>query len=1003
MEEVAGRERDPLGQHHVARGRSQPNLHARLRAVFVWDGKGELGVVDYQYGRDSASERFNKAFTKLFGINYYFSGIRHVGGNYLPNAYRTSFSSTHLFEQNPDSTKAEIDAVMENFFGVTNYPILSPKTIWHHDTWGKPCSPDTLIVVDFPKDNAYKHAAANDTVAFYETLESPWGRPYKILRLPMFEKEGREWWEPQAPSIFNTPGGGFGGFGGFSPPPTPPTPPTPPAEGAPAAGKDAAASTPADGAKPAAGEPAKPIAEAAVEPATEPATEPSAEPAAKPADAPAAEPAAEDSAKPTAKPAKPAETTPASETVPAEVAPPTETAADPAATPTDEAKPATTPAKPSPSITATDTAADEPKPAAQDGRTTPESDDPQAEAGDDEEEEEEEPGLVDPSWEGDLDWNRDRGPNYRPYMNSLVTNGRVYVPIDNCPDDAAALAVFQEAFPGYEIVGVDSGGTYSSDSLHCRTRNFMSRDPIRIYPMPPRDTEDTKEGYLVTAEVITPNGAKLLAGMPVVRWSENGEAPFEKLVMEATEGANQFRAVLPAKEHGTTISFYIEARDDGDRSAVYPPVAPKGLMSFEVRPDRRGPEVSRFEPTRVASAANWPPPVRMLAKDDMATPEVRVEYEINGEKQPDIPLTRTERTYWFDGQLAAKAKAGDLVSYRLVASDGSKAKNESSLPRYGKIYCPITETAEVGVVDMTERSGAGAFITQALGDLEVTSTAYRAWPTDWDAHDVWFVCLGVFADNHVMTPTESAGLIAAIERGKSIYLEGGDTWCHDPEGEKLNPLFGVKKLERGRGFEELAGEPRSIVGGLTLEYVGENLFTDRIDAIAPATLLFSSDRWNRGRAVLQETETARTIASTFSLAGLLDSDWPNNRKEILVRYLEFLGDRKVQLRTAGSARRGQSVPVRIAGKPGSRYILLASRSEYYSELPGYGVLRLDPANMYTLAEGRIGRSGVARHKLEIPDDASFTNVEIHCQALIGDQLEPGSATFTNRDILKLRE
>jgi hypothetical protein len=68
--------------------------------------------------------------------------------------------------------------------------------------------------------------------------------------------------------------------------------------------------------------------------------------------------------------------------------------------------------------------------------------------------------------------------------------------------DAKALAVFQEAFPGYEIVGVDHDGCGFNDALHCRTRNFVKRDALRIYPDPPGDTEDTAAGYEVRAEVI---------------------------------------------------------------------------------------------------------------------------------------------------------------------------------------------------------------------------------------------------------------------------------------------------------------------------------------------------------------------------------------------------------------------------------------------------------------------------------------------------------------------
>ena len=83
---------------------------------------------------------------------------------------------------------AAVDRAMQRFYGLDPYRTVAPKAIWHHDTWGKPCDPDTLIVVDFPENDPLKHRQANDTVDFYATLESPWGRPYEILRLPMFRR-----------------------------------------------------------------------------------------------------------------------------------------------------------------------------------------------------------------------------------------------------------------------------------------------------------------------------------------------------------------------------------------------------------------------------------------------------------------------------------------------------------------------------------------------------------------------------------------------------------------------------------------------------------------------------------------------------------------------------------------------------------------------------------------------------------------------------------------------
>ncbi|KQR08597.1 agmatine deiminase family protein [Cellulomonas sp. Leaf334] len=61
------------------------------------------------------------------------------------------------------------------------------------------------------------------------------------------------------------------------------------------------------------------------------------------------------------------------------------------------------------------------------------------------------------------------------YTNSLILNDHVYVPVAGAPyeqRDAAALAVYQQALPGYTIVGIPPKPDtpwLGTDALHCRT------------------------------------------------------------------------------------------------------------------------------------------------------------------------------------------------------------------------------------------------------------------------------------------------------------------------------------------------------------------------------------------------------------------------------------------------------------------------------------------------------------------------------------------------------
>lgn len=754
---------------------------------FIWNGDNELCIVNnicYK-GAYPKDERFPQSFAALYGYKFYdpLIPIYCQGGNFYPNAYGMAFSSSWVYGDNLYKSKTLTDSLFKEWLGIEHYRTTPPWTLGHHDTYGKPANPETLIIAQWP-EGFWRHVQGEGVAAYYETLESPWGRPYKILRLPMFP----------------TPGGVF-----------------------------------------------------------------------------------------------------------------------------------------------------------------------------------------------------------KPYLNCLVANKKVFVPITNTPDDPIALGIIKEAFIGYEIVGVDSMGTGWGASLHCATKNIMKRDVIRIYPMPPGDTEETKKGYPVLAEVIPPKGSALSPGYPVIRWTGTGGPPFNDVKMQPTGKPNEFNGQIPAQPQGTAVSFYMEAQDDGGRRAIYPLVAPDGMMRFQVRKDTEAPRLSRFTPTRHTSAGQGAPLIRTLCKDDMATPEVWIEYAINGKPQPEVQMTREELCYWYSGTINVNLSPGDMITYRVKATDNADSPNLSHLPKSGQAYCPVTSPKDcVGVVDLSQRPYTAPFLVGALGDLDIPHHHYADWPGDLGAHHVWFICLGVFPYNHILSSDEANHIVTALQAGKRIYLEGGDTWCYDPEKTLLNPWFGVKKLYRGHALASAAGAPGTLLDGLHLDYGHEveDLCIDRIDAISPAEVLMTSNNiYEDGIAVIHDAGNYRTIASSIPLGGLVDNHWPNLGKEILIRYLDFFGIGHIRLMAAGEANLGATVPMRIKGKPDDQYLLLASTAESYLATE-YGLLRLSFKPLLKLDQGKVPHSGLAKVSVTIPRQQDLMGLEIHFQAITGT---PAKAWLTNREILTIVE
>ncbi|MHC4945168.1 MAG: agmatine deiminase family protein [Planctomycetota bacterium] len=753
---------------------------------FIWDANGDMGICNYTCHYGYYDDLFPYEFSQLYGINFYESGLDHVGGNWYPNAFGTAFSTTLVYTENYPYPKSQTDHLIYDYFGVSLYNtcVVAPTTIEHHDCWGKPSNPETMLVVQFPEDSYY-HPYGEYVNDHYATLESPWGRPYKIIRLPMF-KMGSGWFE------------------------------------------------------------------------------------------------------------------------------------------------------------------------------------------------------------------------FKPYCNSLVSNKRVYVGICNHPDDQIALDIFQEAFPGYEIVGVDHQGTGFNDAVHCRTRNFRKRELVRIYAYPPGDTEDPLYGYVVRAEVIPPKGTSLTGGYPMLHWTSTGGSPFHDVVMTATGNPNEYEASIPGQAMGTTVSFYIDAENDTGVHAIYPLVAPDGLMEFMVREDSEAPELSRFVPTRSAAAGQWPPVIRTLCKDDMYTPEVKVEYSINGVPQADATLTREYRCYWYSGVLGGTVSAGDVVKYKVVASDDAVfGPNTSSLPLLAEIYCPVAGPGSVAVVDMSQRPFTGPFLEESLGKLGIPYMRYTTWPTDWNEHDVWFILLGVFADNYQLSEDQANDIIAALQAGNNIYMEGGEAWCFDPQKDLLNPWFSVEEVKNGGDMHSVYGVSGSIMDGLDLAYRGTCASIDEIAAVRPNGLALFRSSGGKDRMVLNEAGTYKTIASTFALGGLRDGQYPSTKIEVLVRILHALAV-DIDLYAGAEAKMGYNVPLHIKGTAGDVYLLLGSLADNYVNT-GYGAFRLDQAYLFYIWQGVIPSSGMEELVLPVPRLPEYAGYEVHLQAVVGEELKVGKAELTNREILTLIE
>jgi len=181
-----------------------------------------------------------------------------------------------------------------------------------------------------------------------------------------------------------------------------------------------------------------------------------------------------------------------------------------------------------------------------------------------------------------------------PYINSLIVNRRVFVPIVDADagfdEDASALAAYRAAMPGYEVIGIDN---YDSSgycmwmtfwALHCDTMGIADEQMLYIHHIPLLDRPPASAGFPIRAEIAAFSGTEFVDGTPVILWrtlSDANESWSTVAMTRDTEaGDHQYLAYIPGQPVGTVVQYYIEAKDASGRDETHPYIGPAQAHTF---------------------------------------------------------------------------------------------------------------------------------------------------------------------------------------------------------------------------------------------------------------------------------------------------------------------------------------------------------------------------------------------------------------------------------------
>lgn len=186
---------------------------------------------------------------------------------------------------------------------------------------------------------------------------------------------------------------------------------------------------------------------------------------------------------------------------------------------------------------------------------------------------------------------------------------------------------------------------------------------------------------------------------------------------------DEYRYTLPAAQARGDIWYYVQAQDVTGKAFVNPGRQLAGAKTWyhvQIGPDTTPPTIL-FSPTKQAlfstAVVDSLPIYTRIFDDRSGVTSAYVEYQINGVPQPNLPLTYNRLTIdnisydsIYSNRIifpANSLKAGDKVTYRIIAQDNARTRNQRANPVNGFHQLTVAGLRAVGDQYTTTFNEAG--------------------------------------------------------------------------------------------------------------------------------------------------------------------------------------------------------------------------------------------------------------------------------------------------------
>jgi len=180
--------------------------------------------------------------------------------------------------------------------------------------------------------------------------------------------------------------------------------------------------------------------------------------------------------------------------------------------------------------------------------------------------------YIDAPW-----WGTTPGPN-RTYTNALFVNESILVPTYQQEYDDPALAIWESAMPGYNIVGINCNDIIQAfGAIHCITKEVGVHQPLWISTN--RIVEACADESLDVVATI-----KHISGISTARlfYKDDLSDSYESVEMSIGDFSDDWFGVIPNVEEGE-VFYYIEATAGNGKTITRPIPAPEGYFTIDVQ------------------------------------------------------------------------------------------------------------------------------------------------------------------------------------------------------------------------------------------------------------------------------------------------------------------------------------------------------------------------------------------------------------------------------------